>query len=73
MSFPFKIELPQNFMQGYEMCFIEETTEYKHVLDKIVDNPNYHEAIAENGKLYFDTYCTPLAQAKYVVESLLNN
>jgi hypothetical protein len=73
MSFPFKIELPQNFMQGYELCFIEETTEYKHVLDKIVDNPNYHEAIAKNGKLYFETYCTPLAQAKYVVELLLNS
>ncbi|WP_369753204.1 hypothetical protein AB3G34_01185 [Flavobacterium sp. WC2409] len=73
ISFPFKIELPQNFMQGYELCFIEETTEYKYVLDKVIDNSDYHESIAENGKLYFDTYCTPMAQAKYVVELLLNS
>jgi hypothetical protein len=72
LSFPFKIELPQNFAQASEVYFIEKTTEYKQVLNKIVDNPDYHEAIARKGKFYFDTYCTPLAQVKYVVESLLN-
>jgi len=73
LSFPFKIELPQNFTQDSEVYFIEQTKEYKHVLDKILDNPGYHETVATNGKFYFDTYCTPRAQAKYIVGSLLNS
>jgi hypothetical protein len=73
LSFPFKIELPQNLVQASEICFIEKTTEYKPVLDKIVDDPDYHEAVAERGKLYFDTYCTPLAQAKYIYDSILKS
>ena len=73
LSFPFKIELPQNFTQDTEVHFIEKTTAFKTVLDTIIDNPDYHETIAANGKTYFDSYCTPLAQAKYVVDSVLNN
>lgn len=73
LSFPFKIELPQNFTHGSEVYFIEQTTEYKLVLDKILDNSGFYEAIATNGKFYFDNYCTPETQAKYIVESLLNS
>ncbi|MFV5698647.1 hypothetical protein ACM55H_09800 [Flavobacterium sp. ZT3R17] len=73
LSFPFKIELPQNFAQASEVYFIEKTTEYKPVLNKIVDNPDFHEAVARKGKLYFDTYCTPLAQAKYIYDSILKS
>jgi hypothetical protein len=73
LSFPFKIELPQNFIQDSELHFIEQTTEYKAILDKILENPGYHEAVATNGKIYFDMYCTPRAQAKYIVDSLLNS
>lgn len=73
LSFPFKIELPQNFKQNTEVHFIEQTMEYKAVFDKIINNPAYHEAVATNGKNYFDAYCTPQAQAKYVVDSILNN
>jgi hypothetical protein len=73
LSFPFKIELPQNFKQNTEVHFIEQTMEYKAVFDKIIDNPAYHESVATNGKNYFDTFCTPQAQAKYVVESVLND
>lgn len=73
LSFPFKIEFPQNFKQDTEMHFIEQTMEYKAVFDKVIDNSAYHESVATNGKDYFDTFCTPQAQAKYVVESVLNN
>lgn len=72
LSFPFKIELPQNFMHGAEVHFIEKIAQFKPILDKVVDDSDYHEAIAASGKLYFDTYCTPRAQAKYVVDSILN-
>ena len=34
-------------------------------LDAIID--------VQNGKFYFDTYCTPQAQAKYMVESVFYN
>lgn len=73
LSFPFKIELPQNFKQDTEVHFIEHATEYKAVFDTIIANPAYHEAVAAHGKFYFDTYCTPQAQAKYVVESVFNS
>ena len=73
LSFPFKIELPQNFKQDNEVHFIEHANEYKAVFDKIIDNSAYHEAVAANGKFYFDTYCTPQAQAKYMVESVFYN
>ena len=73
LSFPFKIELPHQFEQASELYFIEKTTEYKQVLDTIVANPDQHESVAEKGKKYFDTYCTPEAQAKYIYNSLLVN
>jgi hypothetical protein len=72
LSFPFKIELPHNFMHGAEVHFIEKTGQFKPVLDKVVDDSDYHEVIAARGKFYFDSYCTPAAQAKYVVDSILN-
>lgn len=71
LSFPFKIELPHKLEQGSVVYFIEETVEFKKVIDTIVDNPNEHELIAEKGKSYFDTYCTPMAQAKYIYNSVL--
>lgn len=73
MSFPFKIELPKNLTQHTEAHFIEKTTEFKPLFDIIIDNTDYHETIAANGKIYFDRFCTPSAQAKYVVESALNS
>lgn len=73
LSFPFKIEFPKHFSQDRETCFVEKTIEFKQVLDKIIDNSGYHETIAANGKFYFDTYCTPFAQAKYIVDSVLNS
>lgn len=73
LSFPFKIELPQNLIQDSALHFIEKTNQFKQVLDKIVDNSDYHEVVAANGKFYFDTYCTPQAQAKYVVDLILNS
>lgn len=73
LSFPFKIELPQNFKQDAEVHFIEDPLEFKAVFDKIIDNPSYHEAVAANGKFYFDTYCTPQAQARYVIDSIFNS
>ena len=70
LSFPFKIELPHQFEQGSEVYFIEGTAEYKNVLDTIVDHPDEHEYVAEKGKSYFDTYCTPEAQANYIYNLL---
>jgi len=73
LSFPFKIELPQSLKQDVEVKYIEQTKEYQDVFDKIVNDNKFYETIAKNGKIYFDTYCTPSAQAKYIVELLLNS
>ena len=68
LSFPFKIELPKNLYHGQQVHFIETTGEYKLVFDEILENPGYHEKVSISGKKYFDTFCTPQIQAKYIVE-----
>ena len=73
LSFPLKIELPQNFSPDSEVSFIEKTTEFIKVLNKVVDNPEYHETVARKAKHYFETYCTPSAQAKYVHDLILKS
>ena len=60
-------------MKSFVIHVIADTSEYKEVLDKIIGNPKYHKAIAENGKHCFDTYCTPVVQAKYIVDSILDS
>ena len=42
------------------------------ILEKVVNNPDYHEKVAKGGKKYFDTYCTPEAQARYILDFLLD-
>lgn len=73
LSFPLKVALPKNFSHDSEVSFIEKTTEFIEVLNKVVDNPEYHETVARKGKQYFDTYCTPVAQANYVHDIILKS
>jgi len=72
LSFPFKIELPVPLKHEEEVYAIEHISDYKKVFDKVLGNPNYHRNMATNGKTYFSKYCTPQAQAKYIVKTLLN-
>jgi len=72
LSFPFKIELPVPLNHEEEIYAIEHVSDYKKVFDTVLTNPDYHKRIAENGKGYFSKYCTPQAQAKYIVDILLN-
>jgi hypothetical protein len=73
LTFPFKIELPQKLRNDFEINIIQQTKEYGDAFNKILNDYKFYETIATNGKIYFDTYCTPRAQAKYIVELLLNN
>lgn len=72
LSFPFKIELPVELKHNKEVCYINASSEFKNVFNKVLNNPEYHKSIANNGKQYFVKYCTPMAQAKYIVKTLLN-
>jgi hypothetical protein len=72
LSFPFAIDLPIVPRDGKEIHYINSSEEYKSVLDVVLDKPEYHEKVAKGGKSYFDNYCTPESQAKYIVETLLN-
>ena len=60
-------------MKSSVIHVIAATSEYDEVLDKVIGNPKYHKAIAENGKHCFYTYCTLAAQAKYIVDSILDS
>ncbi|SHI59119.1 hypothetical protein [Algibacter luteus] len=70
LSFPFKIELPVDFTHENNIYFIEQTGEFKIVFDKVINNPDIHKRVAENGKQYFSRHCTPQAQAKYILKTM---
>lgn len=70
LSFPFKIELPVPLTHKKDVHFIEETVEFKEVFDKVLSNSDYHKKTAQSGKAYFSEYCTPKAQAQYIVKNL---
>jgi hypothetical protein len=70
LSFPFKVALPIAFEHENNMHFIEATKELKSVFDTVFSTPAYHEKLSKNGKLYFDSYCTPEAQANYIIQTL---
>jgi hypothetical protein len=72
LSFPFKIELPVEFVNKENIHFIDAAQEYKDVFDRLLYDVHYHDKIAVNGKKYFEDYCTPRAQAKYIVSQVLH-
>lgn len=71
LSFPFKIELPVDFVHEDDIHFIENVTEYPEVFDKILTDVPYRNKIALNGKKYFEKHCTPEAQAEYMIKQVL--
>ena len=72
LSFPLKIALPTNLNHADEVHLIENTTELDSVFNVILENETYHNTISSKGKQYFDNYCTPIAQAHYIIDSMLN-
>jgi hypothetical protein len=70
LSFPFKIELPVSLKHDQNICYVEETTQFKEVFDKVLENEVYHRQIASNAKDYFLKYCTPHAQVNYIINTL---
>jgi hypothetical protein len=66
LSLPFKIELPIELEHGVNCHFITETSEFKLVFDEIFENSQYHNMVSLAGKHYFDNYCTPESQIKYI-------
>ena len=71
LSFPFKIELPVPLEHNRSVCFIEDAQSFKTVFDTVLTQEQYHEQICKGGKLYFETHCTPEAQARYIVNKLV--
>lgn len=72
LSFPFKIELPIPLKHEKEIYSIKDVSEFREVFDKVLNNPVYHKNIAKNGKDYFSQNCTPRAQVKYIIKTLLD-
>ena len=72
LSFPFEVHLPVAFVHQENIHFIEVAKEYQEVFDKLLNDTEYHDKIASSGKQYFDKWCTPSAQADYIVRELSN-
>lgn len=70
LSFPFMIDLPKIPEDQKEILYINKSEEYPQILEKVVNDPLFHEKVARGGKKYFDSYCTPEAQANYILRLL---
>ncbi|TNF43591.1 MAG: glycosyltransferase family 1 protein [Cytophagales bacterium] len=70
ISFPFATDLPRFPIPGEEIHQIKDSSEYSGIINRVLDHPEYHEKIARGGKRFFDTYCTPESQAKYILAEL---
>ncbi|PZX47664.1 hypothetical protein [Algoriphagus chordae] len=73
LSFPFAVELPIVPRHGENIHYLENTEEYSELLDQVINSREYHQKIARGGKIFFDKYCTPEAQANYIVSELLSS
>jgi hypothetical protein len=71
LSFPFAIDLPVRPEHGSHVHYIDHSEEYTAVIDKVFTDPDYHRQVARGGKAFFNTHCTPQAQADYVINSIL--
>ncbi|TVP46537.1 MAG: hypothetical protein EA341_13585 [Mongoliibacter sp.] len=70
LSFPFKIHLPVYPKNGEEIHYIHDKEELPEVINFISENSNYHRKIALGGKKYFERYCKPEVQARYMLDVL---
>jgi hypothetical protein len=71
LSFPFAIDLPVQPEHGLHIHYIGQSNEYSAVFDKVLNEPEYHQRVARGGKAFFEIHCTPEAQAKYIVDAIL--
>ena len=67
ISFPFKIDLPQEPIQGEQIHYIHDPGEFKDVIDFALKNPSYRQKVSQGGKSYFDTHCLPKTQAERIL------
>ena len=65
--------MPVHPEDGLHIHYVSDSKEYAGVLDKTIDDPDYHKKVACGGKDYFDRYCTPESQAEYIVNTLLKS
>jgi hypothetical protein len=63
LSFPFKIELPTDFVTGLLSNSITAKAVQRCDIDYLCENPDSRNHCCK-GKSYFDAYCTPIAQYK---------
>jgi hypothetical protein len=72
LSFPFAIDLPVLPRDGEAIHYIQDSNEYGESLNKVIVEQAYHEKVAKGGKKYFDQFCTPEAQANYILDLMQN-
>lgn len=70
LSYPFKIELPTALVHKEHIYYIKNTSCIKAVLNAVIDNRSHARQVGTNAKDYFERYCTPEAQANYILKTL---
>ncbi len=67
LSFPFQIDLPEFPKHDSEIHYLNDADEYESIIQKAVDDKEFHAKIAKGGKKYFEKNCTPIAQGNYLL------
>lgn len=67
LTLPFDVVFPVMPKHGEHIHYIQSQDDFDEVIEMAFNNPDYHKKIAMGGKKYFETYCSPIAQANYIL------
>ena len=67
VNFPFSIDLPSAMIHGKNIFSVSSVEEIPQVLDMIIESPDRCQEIAKGGKEFFEQYCTPEKQWRYIM------
>ncbi|MBN3583015.1 glycosyltransferase family 1 protein [Algoriphagus aestuarii] len=70
LNLPWMIELPILPKHGEEIHMLQDIAELPEFFQYILLNPDYHKKIALGGKAYFEKFCTPESQIKYILDQV---
>ncbi len=70
LSFPLKTELPTPLINRQHIHQVSKTEDYEEAISELVQSAEYRAYLSTESKAYFNSYCTPLSQAKYIFRSL---
>lgn len=69
LSDDFRVELPVPLSEN-EVIFINNSKDLKKNIGKLLDDKTLRKKLSCNSKKYFEDYCSPRSQLKYIEKYL---